>query len=146
MRNLAVLGFYGASNSGKTTLIEKIIKDLSKEGMKIATIKKTDKQIGIDNKNKDTYKFKNSGSKLVIFSSKSETDIIIDDYLETDEILKLIENIGLYDLILIEGANDENTPKIRIGENRNIRNNTILTYDGNYSSLIDLIKNNIIKR
>ena len=39
-----VIGFYGKSDSGKTSLIEKIIKRLNSKGLKVATIKSTDKK------------------------------------------------------------------------------------------------------
>jgi len=34
-----ILGFYGNSNSGKTTLIEKICRDLKKENLKITSLR-----------------------------------------------------------------------------------------------------------
>jgi len=54
-----------------------------------------------------------------------------------------INKFGKYDLVIVEGANDKTTPKIRIG-NIPERENTILTYDGNFKELINTIKNEII--
>ena len=56
-----VVGFYGKSNSGKTTLVTKLIEKLSNEGFKVASVKMTDKEISIDSKQKDTWKHSKAG-------------------------------------------------------------------------------------
>ena len=146
MINALTVGFYGESNSGKTTLIEGIIKDLSKEGFKIASIKITDKEISIDKEGKDTNRFMKAGSNLVVLSSKLETDFMINYQLKTSDIIGKIEIIDSFDLILVEGANDEVIPKIRVGKGRTTRKNTIFTYDENYDKLINFIKNMLNNR
>ena len=136
MKNPALFGFYGKSNSGKTTLIQRLIQQLTKNNYKVATIKKTSKKIGIDNKNKDTWKFSTSGSNLVVLSSPIETDFIIKDKLLTIEILQKIIEFGEYDVIFIEGANDPSIPKIRVGDVKE-RSNTIVQYHDNFEEIFD---------
>ena len=142
MKNPAVFGFYGESDSGKTSLIEKLIKRLTNDGYKIATVKITDKKIGIDTEGKDTWKQSQAGSKLVVFSSPVETDYMLKENQNIDEILQHISHLGEFDIMLVEGANDKTTPKIRIG-NIPERDNTIFTYKGDFEGLVDIIKNEI---
>lgn len=139
------LGIYGKSNTGKTTLIVNIIKQLKKEGLNVATIKITDKNIGMDTNEKDTWKYNKAGSELVVFSSPIETDFLHLKGIETNNILDYIEKFGEYDLVIIEGARDKNIPKIRLGDITE-RENTKITYDGDFKSLIVMIKNEIIRR
>ena len=141
----AYLGIYGKSNTGKTTLIVKIIEYLKTEGFKIATIKITDKNIGMDTEEKDTWKYNMAGSELVVFSSPIETDFLHLKKIKTNEILKYLDKFGDYDLVIIEGARDKNIPKIRLGDITE-RENTKITYDGDFKSLIVMIKNEIIRR
>jgi len=143
--NTAVFGFYGESNTGKTTLITKIIKKLSKEGFKVVCIKISDKKTSFDTKGKDTWFFAKAGSKLVVLSSKNETNFLLKDELKTKKILDKINSFDKYDLIIIEGANDDFTKKIRLG-NIKKRKNTILTYIGDFEELIGIIKKEIIRR
>jgi len=143
MNQTIVFGFYGESNTGKTLLIEEIINQLTKEGYKIATVKITDKKIGTDSNGKDTWRHGKAGSKLVILSSPIETDFLFKNKQNINEILQHINEFGEYDLVIVEGANDKTTPKIRIGDIPE-RENTILTYDGNFEELINTIKNEII--
>ena len=143
--NPAVFGIYGESGSGKTRLITDIIKRLTKEKFKIACIKITDKKINIDKKGKDTWKYEKAGSELVVLSSKFQTDFLIKNKLDIQKIITQINCLNKYDLILIEGANDNFTQKIRLG-NIKIRKNTIQTYKGDSEQLIETIKKEISRR
>lgn len=139
MKNPAVFGFYGESGTGKTSLIIKLIMKLCEEGYKIATVKITDKKIGVDSKGKDTWKYNEAGSGLVVLSSPVETDFIIKQNKDIDKILQYINSFGSYDFVFIEGAHDKETPKIRLG-NMPERENTIMTYKDDFDGLIKFIK------
>ncbi|UCH72540.1 MAG: molybdopterin-guanine dinucleotide biosynthesis protein B [Thermoplasmatales archaeon] len=144
MKIPAVLGIYGESNAGKTRFIVKLIGRLNEEGFKVASIKITDKHIGIDTKGKDTWKHGKAGSKLVVLSSPTETDFLIKQNKKMSEIFENIGYLGNYDIIIVEGASDENIPKIKIGKILE-RENTILSYDGDFDNIIKTIKNEINK-
>ncbi len=141
----AIFGFYGSSNTGKTTLIVKIIEKLAKEGYKVATIKKTDKKIGIDKKEKDTWLHAQAGAGLVVFSSPCETDFIVKENMKTKDIIQNISEMGCHDAILVEGAHDSSIPKIRLGDMEE-RDNTIGYYQDNFEEIFKLIKKEIDKR
>lgn len=145
MTKPVVIGFYGKSNTGKTTLIVKIIKRLTSEGLKVATVKITNKNIGIDIEYKDTWKYGKAGSELVVFSSPIETDFLHMKNIETSKILDYIENQGEHDIIIVEGARDKNIPKVRLGDILE-RENTLITYEGDFEKLIEMIKNKITRR
>ena len=140
----AVFGIYGESGSGKTKLIMDIIKRLTKEGFEVACIKISDKKISIDTKGKDTWNYAKSGSKLVVLLSKNETDFIIKNKIELQKIIDQINSIDKFNLIIIEGANDNFTPKIRLGKIKK-RKKTILTYNGDFKQLIKIIKKDIME-
>jgi molybdopterin-guanine dinucleotide biosynthesis protein MobB len=140
-----VIGFYGKSNTGKTTLITEIIKQLADDGLRIANIKISDKKIDIDKPGKDTYKYAKAGSKLVILSSADETDFMLKQKEETNTIIERIKNFDEYDLIIVEGAKHKSITKIRLGDIEE-RENTILTYEGDFEELIKIIKEEILRR
>jgi len=134
-----IFGFYGKSNSGKTNLLLDIIKYFKDKNYKIGSIKITDKEIQIDAPGKDSWKYAEAGSDLVVLSSLNETDFILKQGENIKEIIKKITKIGSFDLILIEGANDEDTLKIRIGD-IDKRKNTILTYNNNFEELVNVLE------
>lgn len=146
MKNPAVFGFYGESNTGKTSLIVKVIKRLTDECFKIATVKITDKSIGIDVEGKDTWKHSQAGSKLVVLSSPVETDFLLKESKDIDEILQHISKLGCYDVVLVEGAHDLSIPKIRLGDSIEERENTIASYEGDFDGFIEIIKNEIAEK
>lgn len=96
----------GTSKSGKTTLIEYLISHLSKEGLRIGTIKHVHHSgFSIDVKGKDTWRHSEAGAKIVICVAPEETAIIKKEkafYNNLDKILNLIENEKL-DLLIVEG-------------------------------------------
>ena len=142
MKKSKILGFYGESKSGKTTLITKLIKHLSVGGLNVATVKITDKTIELDSKGKDTWKYSEAGSNLVVLSSAIETDYLVKKKQTINDIIENISNIGHFDIIIVEGANDKETPKIRLGKIKQ-RVNTVFTYDGDFEKLLDFVKNQI---
>lgn len=141
----AIIGIYGKSNTGKTTLMVDIINKLTEEGFKIASVKISDKNIDIDSEGKDTWNHAKAGSKLVVLCSKNETDFLLKKRENIDKIVEQISSIGNYDLILVEGAKENYIPKIRLGD-IDIRENTVLTYSGDFKELIELIKKEINRR
>jgi len=141
----AIIGIYGKSNTGKTTLMVDIINKLTEEGFKIASVKISDKNIDIDSEGKDTWNHAKAGSKLVVLCSKNETDFLLKKRENIDKVVEQISSIGNYDIILVEGAKENYMPKIRLGD-IDIRENTVLTYSGDFKELIGLIKKEINRR
>jgi molybdopterin-guanine dinucleotide biosynthesis protein B len=139
MSTSTVFGIYGNSDSGKTTLIVKLVGHLVKEGYLIATIKQTKKAISIDTKRKDTWRHHGAGAELVVFSSICETDFLLNKSMSTSEIIRRITDFGCYDIILIEGADDPCIPKIQMGVGKK-RENTIASYEDNFNETLKIIK------
>ncbi len=104
----------GKSDSGKTTLLEKIVKDLTSRGYKSATIKHDAHSFEIDHEGKDSWRHKQAGAAMSIISSPSKLALVAD----TDHDLTLSEIRDIYirgtDLIITEGYKREHHPKIEV--------------------------------
>jgi molybdopterin-guanine dinucleotide biosynthesis adapter protein len=133
-----IIGLYGKSGSGKTSLIVNLIKKLNKDGYSVATIKQTDKPINVDTLGKDTWKYQEAGSSVAVLSSSAETDFFMKEKKTQIQIIDLIRVFGTYDIILVEGVNDPNIPKIRVGECTE-REKTICNYHDNMNEIYTLI-------
>ena len=131
-----IIGFYGESRSGKTTLVERITEQLTQEGHKIAVIKISNQKLSLDTKGKDTSRYGRAGAKLVVLSSEIETIYLVKNQLKSEQIIANIQQLGDFDFIFIEGANENNIAKIRLGGIKE-RENTIFTYDGDYEKLLE---------
>ncbi len=121
MKKLAI-AFTGPSNSGKTTLIEKI--SLSLQGkLKVAIMKHDPKDKAIfDKEGKDSDKFFKTGADVAVLSPK-RTTIFKHSSMSIDEV---IECFGDFDLLLVEGLKE--LPLPRIGVFRGSINKSYLPY------------------
>ena len=135
MNNL--IGICGHHNSGKTTLIEKLIRRLKKEGYKIATIKNIPKKFSIDTEGKDTWKHGEAGASVVVASSPDETAFIFKRGMELKEIAGILNEIAHPDLILVEGRKMERIPKISVGD---IELEGTITYEDNLDEILSWMK------
>ncbi len=140
-----VLGVYGSSDTGKTTLIVELVERLTKEGYKVATVKRTNKAISLDAEDKDTWRHHKAGAQLTVFSSTSETDFLVHRPMSTFETVQRITDYDPYDIVLIEGADDPRVKKIQVGIGQE-RENTICRYDQNIESVMQTIKGEVEKK
>ena len=133
-----IIGFYGYSNSGKTSLIFKLIKALKKAGLSTAVIKRTDKGISSESAEKDTSGFRSAGARITSFSSTSETNFVLPASMPLSQIIDQIRAFMEVDIIIVEGARDPEIWKVRLGDIPE-RDNTIYTYEGDFDNLMEII-------
>ncbi len=104
------VAFTGMSNSGKTTLIEKIAKILVAE-YRVAIIKNDPKDKAVfDIEGKDSYKFSATGADVVV-SSPTRTTYFSQKPKSFEEIIAMI---GELDIVLVEGLKTLPLPRICI--------------------------------
>ena len=109
MKKLAI-AFTGPSNSGKTTIIEKISKELS-DRFKIAIIKHDPKDKAIfDKEGKDSDKFFKSGADVAVVSPTRTT---VFKHKKSD-LKELVDYFGDFDLLLVEGLKTWKLPRIGV--------------------------------
>lgn len=71
-----IVSIVGRTNSGKTTLIEKLIPELKKRGYKVGVIKHTKHQFEIDHPGKDTWRMTKAGADTVVIVSDKKLAMI----------------------------------------------------------------------
>ena len=108
-----ILSFVGRSNSGKTTLIERVIPELVRNGYKVATVKHAGHGFDLDTEGKDSWRHKLAGASAVIVMSKSSLAMFADvyDHMKVEEVRDRYLD-STYDLIIAEGWRGEDYPKI----------------------------------
>jgi molybdopterin-guanine dinucleotide biosynthesis protein len=67
----ALVGVVGKSDSGKTTLIERLIPELKRLGLRVATVKHDAHSFEIDHPGKDSYRHGAAGAEAYVVSSPS---------------------------------------------------------------------------
>jgi len=121
---MRVIGVIGYKNSGKTRLIEDILKHSDK---RIAVIKHTKEDVEVDREGSDTYRVSNAGSVVTVLASDSKT-VFFTNRMDLEQILAELFNYDV-DFVIIEGFKEAlkrlNIPKI------------VMLRDGEGSDLID---------
>jgi len=107
-----MISIVGRSQSGKTTLIEKLIPALKRRGHKIGTIKHSHHIFDFDKTGKDSWRHKDAGAETVIIASPGKIAMVKNDYLGSlDGLQRFFDDL---DLIITEGYKKEDKPKIEV--------------------------------
>lgn len=113
---MKIVAFTGKSNSGKTTIIEKITMILSPHYC-VAIIKHDPKnKVQIDTEGKDSYRFFQSGADVVIASS-AKTTMMFQNPLDIDFLCNFFSD---RDYVFIEGLKDLDFPRICVARDNRI--------------------------
>jgi formylmethanofuran dehydrogenase subunit E len=110
-----VLLIVGYKKVGKTTLIEKLIPELSDRGYRVGTVKHhhSDIPVSVDTAGTDTWRHRQAGALSVALATP--TDIATfrdsDNSLSLDQI---VSALGKTDIVLVEGFHEEPRAKIEV--------------------------------
>ncbi|OIB59083.1 molybdopterin-guanine dinucleotide biosynthesis protein B [Natrialba sp. SSL1] len=121
---MKVLGLVGHSNSGKTTLVERLLPECSKYG-RVGTVKSIHHDIEVDTPGTDTHRHASAGAETVVGITPSTTFEITNRGKQTHEAateldplratLQRLQERG-YDLVLVEGFRQARCPKLVVGD------------------------------
>ncbi len=109
-----VVSFVAASsNSGKTTLIEKIVPILKARGLRVAVIKHASKGFELDGPGKDSWRFREAGADAVVLLGPEQLAVIrtIKTPPGQEELARLA---GSVDLVIQEGFKQDAVNKIEV--------------------------------
>jgi molybdopterin-guanine dinucleotide biosynthesis protein B len=111
---IPIISIVGKSDSGKTTLIEKLLPELTRRGYRVATVKHDVHGFEVDREGKDSWRHKQAGAHSVVISSPNKVALIrdVERDLSLEEIReKFIQDV---DLIISEGYKKDTQPKIEV--------------------------------
>ncbi len=131
-----ILGIYGESKSGKTTLVEKLIKALKEKGYRVGSVKNIHiENFTIDTEGKDTWKHSKAGAEIVVANSQKEVAFLVNRYVTPKDIISIIEKIAKLDIVIVEGYWDDDNPKVAVGDIEE-KSNTVLRYRNNFDEVL----------
>ncbi len=103
------------SKSGKTTVIEHLVKEMASRDLRVGTVKHIPKDdFTIDTEGTDTFRHVRSGSVVTAAVSKNEVTYILPQEREVplEEVLFEVSALELPDYILVEGFKKKDLPRI----------------------------------
>lgn len=111
---IPMLGLSGASETGKTTLIERLVPELQGRGYRVAVLKHTKDYVAWDQEGKDSWRMAQAGTTKVVISSPQHiiASTALDHDLSLDEALRFVGTDC--DMVLVEGYKQATMPRIAV--------------------------------
>jgi molybdopterin-guanine dinucleotide biosynthesis protein B len=108
-----VFGITGWKNSGKTTLTERLVTELSRRGWKVSTVKHAHHDFDIDKEGTDSFRHRQAGASEVAIVSGRRWALMHELRGEDEPTLdEVLARLAPCDLVLVEGYKRENHSKI----------------------------------
>ena len=112
---MRIFGIAGFKNSGKTTLVVDLIRELTGRDLTLATVKHAHHEFDIDHPGKDSHRHREAGACEVIIASSRRWAHIKELPDQTEPSLdELLKRIGHVDLVLVEGYKHGTHPRLEV--------------------------------
>ena len=117
---MQAIGFIGYSNTGKTTLIEKLIPLLRMRGLRVSAIKNAHHGFDMDRPGKDSYRYREAGAGQVLIATGARWALLSETPQAAASLDELIGRLDPCDLVIIEGFKSEGQiPRIEVRRSSN---------------------------
>lgn len=107
-----VLSIVGKSESGKTTLIEKLIPELKRRGYRVGVVKHAHHGFDLDQPGKDSYRHRQAGANTVMIASPGQMALVKE--MPGMRLADLVPFFADMDLLITEGFKRDAAPKIEV--------------------------------
>ena len=112
---MKVFGVTGWKNSGKTTLVAKLVNHLTQMGFRVSTIKHAHCDFDIDRPGTDSFLHRQAGAQQVLLASNTRWALMQELRNQSEpELDDLLNHLDPVDLVLVEGFKMGNQPKIQV--------------------------------
>ncbi len=118
MREIAgkrVIGVCGFKNAGKTTLVEKLVRELTAKGYRVSTVKHAHHDFDVDAEGKDSFRHRAAGATEVAVVSQNRWALMHELRGEAPPALEdVIAKLGPCDIVIVEGYKRDSHDKIEV--------------------------------
>ncbi len=112
---MKVIGVAGFKNSGKTTLVEKLVAHLTGLGYRVSTVKHAHHSFDIDHEGRDSFRHRKAGASEVAVISKERTAVIHElRGQEPPSLQHVVAKLQPCDLVIVEGYKRDGHDKIEV--------------------------------
>ena len=110
-----IIGVAGFKNAGKTTLVEKLVRELTARGHLVSTVKHAHHSFDIDHEGRDWFRHRKAGASEVAVVSRHRWAIIHELRDEEEPPLaEILAKLAPCDLVIVEGYKRDSHDKIEV--------------------------------
>lgn len=111
---MRVYGVIGWKNSGKTSLMERLVAEITARGFSVSTVKHMHHDVDLDQPSTDTYRHRAAGATEVILASAHRYAILHEHRGPEPDLTAVLSRLAPVDLVLVEGYKRDNHPKLEV--------------------------------
>ena len=115
-----IVGIVGWKNSGKTTLVTRLVAELTARGYRVSTVKSSHHDIAAETEGSDSDRHKKAGANEVVLLSPAGWAVIGGDGTFTPDpaplpsLEHIVARLAPTDIVLVEGMKRAQIPKIEV--------------------------------
>ena len=111
---MKIYGVIGWKNSGKTSLMERLVADITTRGLTVSTIKHVHHDVDLDQPGKDSFRHRNAGAFEVILASRHRFALMHEHRGAEPDLRDILARLAPVDLVLVEGYKRDAHRKIEV--------------------------------
>ena len=111
---MKVYGIIGWKNSGKTSLMERLVAEITARGLSVSTVKHVHHDVDLDQPGKDTFRHRAAGASEVVLASAHRFALMRDHRGPEPALTDILQRLAPVDLVLVEGYKRDPHPKVEV--------------------------------
>ncbi|MCU0800567.1 MAG: molybdopterin-guanine dinucleotide biosynthesis protein B [Rhodobacteraceae bacterium] len=120
---MKVYGVIGWKNAGKTSLMERLVAEITGRGFSVSTVKHVHHDVDLDQPGKDTFRHRLAGAREVVLASAHRFAILHEHRGPEPDLMAVLARLAPVDLVLVEGYKRDRHAKVEVfreGEGRSL--------------------------
>ena len=111
---MRVYGVIGWKNSGKTSLMERLVAEITGRGLSVSTVKHVHHDVDLDSPGKDTFRHRVAGAQEVVLASADRFALMVEHRGPEPDLQAVLARLAPVDLVLVEGYKRDAHPKVEV--------------------------------
>jgi molybdopterin-guanine dinucleotide biosynthesis adapter protein len=111
---MRIYGVIGWKNAGKTSLMERLVSEITQRGFSVSTVKHVHHDVDLDQPGKDTYRHRAAGASEVVLASAHRFAILHEHRGPEPDLGTILARMAPVDLVLVEGYKRDTHAKIEV--------------------------------
>jgi molybdopterin-guanine dinucleotide biosynthesis protein B len=109
-----IYGVIGWKNSGKTSLMERLVAEITARGFTVSTVKHVHHDVDLDHPGKDSFRHRAAGASEVVLASAHRFALMREHRGPEPELPAILARMAPVDLVLVEGYKRDAHSKVEV--------------------------------